>query len=256
MDDGELTPTDDSVQERLPEAGEPEPEKMQTSSLRKVAVNNGSAIYTAGDIAQRIKTDGAIEFLFKEVQQLYGRPLKNPESRVVLQLTDFYGLPAEVAIMLMKYCFRIGKTSQNYILTAAQDWVNENIRTVDEADQHLQKLEKRYSVEEHLRQAMDMKTTFSPNQLNFIKTWTEEWGFGEDMIILAYQITLDNKGSLNFNYTNKILENWKNAGVYTTDDAKRSSEEFRGKRRRKPEESGNSSIDMDDVMDELRRQYQ
>ena len=39
-------------------------------------------------------------------------------------------------------------------------------------------------------------------------------------------------------------------------DAKRSSEEFRGKRRRKPEESGNSSIDMDDVMDELRRQYQ
>ena len=94
---------------------------------------------------------------------------------------------------------------------------------------------------------MDMKTTFSPNQLNFIKTWTEEWGFGEDMIILAYQITLDNKGSLNFNYTNKILENWKNAGVYTTDDAKRS---------RKPEESGNSSIDMDDVMDELRRQYQ
>ncbi len=228
MDDGELTPTDDSVQERLPEAGEPEPEKMQTSSLRKVAVNNGSAIYTAGDIAQRIKTDGAIEFLFKEVQQLYGRPLKNPESRVVLQLTDFYGLPAEVAIMLMKYCFRIGKTSQNYILTAAQDWVNENIRTVDEADQHLQKLEKRYSVEEHLRQAMDMKTTFSPNQLNFIKTWTEEWGFGEDMIILAYQITLDNKGSLNFNYTNKILENWKNAGVYTTDDAKRSSEEFRG----------------------------
>ena len=223
MDDGELTPTDDSVQERLPEAGEPEPEKMQTSSLRKVAVNNGSAIYTAGDIAQRIKTDGAIEFLFKEVQQLYGRPLKNPESRVVLQLTDFYGLPAEVAIMLMKYCFRIGKTSQNYILTAAQDWVNENIRTVDEADQYLQKLEKRYSVEEHLRQAMDMKTTFSPNQLNFIKTWTEEWGFGEDMIILAYQITLDNKGSLNFNYTNKILENWKNAGVYTTDDAKRSS---------------------------------
>lgn len=266
MDDGALVPTDDTAQERLPEVSEPEPEKhlaIGASSLRKVAVNNGSAIYTAGDIAQRIKTDGAIDFLFKEVQQLYGRPLKNPESRVVIQLTDFYGLPAEVAVMLMKYCFRIGKTTQNYILTTAQDWVNENIRTVEEADQHLQKLEKRFSIEEHLRQAMDMKTTFSPNQLNFIKIWTEEWGFGEDMIILAYQITLDNKGSLNFNYTNKILENWKNAGVYTTDDAKRSNEEFREKRRKKPETAGNSSsnsgtssIDMDDVLEELRRQYQ
>ena len=262
MDEGTLVPTDDSAQERLPEVTEPEPEKAPAgvSSLRKVAVNNGSAIYTAGDIAQRIKTDGAIEFLFREVQQLYGRPLKNPESRVVIQLTDFYGLPAEVAIMLMKYCFRIGKTTQNYILTTAQDWVNENIRTVEEADQHLQKLEKRYSIEEHLRQAMDMKTTFSPNQLNYIKTWTEEWGFGEEMIILAYQITLDNKGSLNFNYTNKILENWKKAGVYTTDDAKRNNEEFRDKFRKKPDSSSNSggesSIDMDDVMEELRKQYQ
>ena len=257
MDEGELTPTDDSAQERLPEAAEPEHERQSASSLRRVAVNNGSAIYTAGDIAQRIKTDSAIEFLFKEAQQLYGRPLKNPESRTIIQLTDFYGLPAEVAVMLMKYCFRIGKTTSNYILTTAQDWVNENIRTVDEADMHLQKLEKRFGVEEHLRQAMDMKTSFSPNQLAFIKTWTEEWGFGEDMIILAYQITLDNKGSLNFNYTNKILENWKKDGIYTTDDAKRSNEEFRNKYRKKPENNtADSSIDMNDVMEELRRQYQ
>ncbi len=96
----------------------------------------------------------------------------------------------------------------------------------------------------------------SPNPHSSVQVLIKLSWFGENMIILAYQITLDNKGSLNFNYTNKILENWKNAGVYTTDDAKRSSEEFRGKRRRKPEESGNSSIDMDDVMDELRRQYQ
>ena len=173
---------------------------------------------------------------------------------MVLQLTDFYGLPAEVAVMLLKYCFRIGKTTPNYILAVAQDWVNENIRTVAEADAHLLTLEKRFTVEENLRRAMDMKTKFSPNQLTYIKKWTEEWGFAEDMVILAYEITLDKTGSLNFSYTNKILENWKTSGIYNTDDAKRESEERRGKPAKKS--GGSSSIDMDDVMDELRRQYQ
>ena len=42
--------------------------------------------------------------------------------------------------------------------------------------------------------------------------------------------------------------------IYNTDDAKRESEERRGKPAKKS--GGSSSIDMDDVMDELRRQYQ
>lgn len=253
MDEGELIPTDDNAQELLPEVS-PEPEQ-KPSSIRRVAADNGAAIYTSRDIAQRINTDSAVEFLFREVQNLYGRVLKTSESRMVLQLTDFYGLPAEVAVMLLKYCFRVGKTTPNYILATAQDWVNENIRTVGEADEQLQKLEKRFSIEENLRRAMDMKTKFSPNQLAYIKKWTEEWGFGEDMVILAYEITLDKTGALNFSYTNKILENWKSSGIYTTDDAKKDAETFRGKSRKNQDSSG-SSLDMDDVMDELRRQYQ
>lgn len=253
MDEGELIPSDETAQEHLPEAAESIEQKP--SSMRRVAdTSAGAAIYTSRDIAQRINTDSAVDFLFREVQALYGRTLKTTESRMVLQLTDFYGLPAEVAVMLLKYCFRIGKTTPSYILAAAQDWVNENIRTVAEADAHLLKLEKRFTIEENLRRAMDMKTKFSPNQLTYIKKWTEEWGFAEDMIILAYEITLDKTGSLNFSYTNKILENWKTSGIYNTDDAKRESEERRGKSAKKS--SGSSSIDMDDVMEELRRQYQ
>ena len=256
MDEGTLIPTDDSAQERLPEMESAEPEQ-KPSSIRKVAdTGSGAVIYTSRDIAQRINTDSAVNFLFKEVQALYGRVLKTTESRMVLQLTDFYGLPAEVAVMLLKYCFRVGKTTPNYILATAQDWANENIHTVSEADAHLLKLEKRFSVEENLRRAMDMKTKFSPNQLTYIKTWSEDWGFAEDMIILAYEITLDKTGSLNFSYTNKILENWKNSGIFNTADAKRESEERRSKSTKKKPDSSSSSIDMDDVMEELRRQYQ
>ncbi len=252
MDEGELIPTDDNAQVVMPEI--PEPEERPTS-LRRVTESDGAAIYTSGDIAQRRETDKAIDFLFREVEQLYARPLRTPESRMLIQLTDFYGLPAEVAVMLVSYCFKIEKKTPSYILTVAKDWVNEDIRTVEAADKHLQLLEKRFSLEEELRRAIGLNTKFSPNQLGYIKKWSEEWGFGGDMIILAHEITLDRTGNLSFNYTNKILENWKNSGVYNTDDAKRKSEEFHEKGK-KPAVSSNSSIDMDDVLDELRRQYQ
>ncbi|MGN1339041.1 MAG: DnaD domain protein [Oscillospiraceae bacterium] len=255
MDEGELIPTGDSIQEVLPGVAEPESTEQKPSSLRRVADNSGAAIYTAMDIAQRIKTDSAVEFLFKELEQLYGRNLKNPESRMALQVTDYYGIPAEVAVMLYKFCFRIGKTTPGYIESVAKDWVNENIRTVEEADAHLSKLEKRFGVEENLRRVMDLKTKFSPTQLNYIKCWTEDWGFGEEMIILAHEMTLDRTGNMSFSYTNKILENWKNSGIYSREAAEKDKQEFQGKSKKKQEDSG-SSLDMDDVMEELRRQYQ
>ena len=259
MDDGELTPISGSAQEVMPEVAaeleSPSQPEKKSSSLRRVSESSGAAIYTAGDIAQRIKTDSAVEFLFRELEQLYGRNLKNPESRMALQVTDYYGIPAEVAVMLYKYCFKIGKTTPGYIESVAKDWVNENIRTVEEADAQLSRLEKRFSVEEALRRAMDLKTKFSPTQLNFIKCWTEDWGFGEDMIILAHEITLDRTGGMNFSYTNRILENWKNSGVYTKEAAEKDAQEHKGKTAKR-QGSSESSINMDELLEDLRKQYQ
>lgn len=256
MDEGELKPMDIS-QEVLPEVASAETgQEPQRSSIRRVAQSNGATIYTSGDIAKRQQTDSAVRFLFKEAEQLYGRPLRTTESRMVLQITDFYGIPAEVAVMLLKYCFRIEKTTPSYITRTAEDWAENNIRTVSEADAQLQKLEKLTSVEENLRRAMELKTKFSPNQIAYIKTWTEDWGFGEDMIMLAHEMTQDRIGSMNFSYTNGILENWKKEGVYSTDQAQRKALEFSGKLKSKKQSSSGSSIDNNDILDKLRKQYQ
>ncbi len=254
MDEGELKPMDIS-QEVLPEVAAEQETEPQRSSVRRVSQNTGAAIYTSGDIAKRQQTDPAVRLLFSEAEQIYGRPLRNPEQRLLLQITDFYGIPAEVAVMLLKYCFRIEKTTPSYITRTAEDWAENNIRTVDEADAQLQKLERLTSVEEKLRRAMELKTKFSPNQISYIRTWTEEWGFSEDMILLAHEMTQDRIGSMNFSYTNGILENWKKDGVYSTDEANRKAQEFSGKFKSKKQSSSNKS-DIDDLMDEIRRQYQ
>lgn len=254
-DNGSLTAAADDIpqQELLPEfTPQPQEEKKPAPSLRAVS-DNSAAIYTAADIAGRISSDSAIQYLFSEAQTLYGRLLKQPESRTVLMLVDHYGLPAEVAAMLLKYCFKIGKTSTGYIQAAAQSWADDNIKTAEEADAVLSKLEKRFSVEEKLRAAMELKTKFSQKQLGFIKVWSEDWDFNADMILLAHELTLDRTGGMNFSYTNKILENWKAAGIYTKEAA--AQESAARKAPVQNTKSSSSSLDVGDIMQDVLKKY-
>ncbi|MBQ9948992.1 MAG: DnaD domain protein [Oscillospiraceae bacterium] len=245
-----------SAQEVLEEVAEvTTATKSSTASARKLS-DNAAAIYTPTDIAGRIQTDPAINGLFRVAEGLYGRMLRQPESRMILMLVDHYDLPPAVCSMLLTYCFRIGKTSTGYIETVAQTWSEDEIKTVEQADILLAKLEKRFSIEEQLRKSMEMKTKFSPKQLNFIKTWTEEWEFSADMILMAHELTLDNTGGMSFNYTNKILENWKAAGISTRAAAEQemSERKTRGKGGQKTADN-NSSIDVSGVMQDVLQKY-
>ncbi len=260
-DNGSLTAAADDIpiQETLPEVEVQQAQPIQPlkpSSSVRIASDGGAAIYTASDIAQRINTDPAIQYLFSEAQTLYGRLLKQPESRTILMLVDHYGLPAEVSAMLLKYCFKIGKVSSGYIQSVAQTWADDGISTAAEADALLARLEKRFTTEEKLRQAMDMKTKFSQKQLAFIKTWSEDWGFSLDMILMAHEITLDNTGAMSFSYTNRILENWKTANIYTRQAAEAESASHKSaKAAKKPKSDSNSSLDVGDIMQDVFQKY-
>ncbi len=236
----------------LPEVGEIPEKKTSTKAVTEKA----AMIYTPADIADRINTDKAIAFLFSEAQALYGRLLKHPESRCILMLVDHYGLPAEVAALLLKYCFKIGKKSTGYIESVAQSWSDEGIHTASEADALLSKLEQRFSAEEKLREEMELTTKFSPNQSAYIKTWTDDWEFTTEMIIHAYYITVDQTGKAKFSYMNTILERWKNAGIRTKEAAIKDSQEYRNKQSKPAcRDDGNSSIDMGDIMSDVMNQY-
>ncbi len=259
VEEGVLTATAEEapVQQMLPEMEEiAKPEAAATGSTKK-ATETSAAFYTAADIADRINSDKGVAYLFSEAQKLYGRLLKQPESRTILMLVDHYGLPAEVSAMLLKYCFKIQKTSTGYIQSVAQTWSDDGIRTATEADAQLSKLEHRFAAEEKLREAMQLTTKFSPKQQNFIKTWIEEWEFSVDMIMHAYDLTLDNTGGMNFSYTNKILDNWRAANIRTREAAEqeRISRKNGGK---KSTAAASSSINVDavemEVFDRYRKQ--
>lgn len=232
-----------TISEALPESA---PQKVvKKEKIKPAAVSSG-------EIAERIKSDSEIQMLFSEAEKLYAHPLKSRESNILIALTDHYGLNVGAALMLLQYCFKIGKTSPDYILSCAQNWADEGIDTVDAANEKILALEKNNGVCERLREAMELKSKLTAKMKEFIRVWTEEWHFSEDMIMLCYEKTVNAKQEFKFEYANKILENWKNAGIYTKEAVEAADLSWKKPvKTASSAKSENSSFDINDIMSKI-----
>lgn len=241
-----------AAQVTLAELTESPAEPTKPASLKKIGEDMG-LYYSSRDVAERITADSGVAYLFKEAEKLYGHALKSGEMQTVLALVDTYGLPPEVALILLTFCFKNEKTTRAYISRLAQDWMDNNITTLEQANEQVLLFEKQNSVEEALRRELELKSKFTKAQNDYIKRWTQDWGFNLDMIMLAYEITVNAKNNFAFPYANKILENWRNEGVSTPEQVKQRSQ---ARKESEAKASGDkSSFDVDDVLAQIRSKY-
>lgn len=201
------------------------------------------------EIASRINTDPEIQMLFSEAEKIFARQLRPRDNQTIIALVDHYGLPSGVALMLLSYCFKVQKTSPNYIQSAAAGWAEEGIDTIEKADAKIRVMERRNDFEERLRSALDMTSGFTPQQKKYIGVWTDEWKFSEEMILLACTKTIDQIGKWKASYTNKILENWKRDGIATPEAADAPKQPVLQAAQR------SSSFDTNDIMSKIKNRY-
>lgn len=237
--------------ENVEEAAEPsikEIPQVIAAVLPKKESKINPVIVSSGEIASRIKEDKNVKALFEEAEKLYAHPLRQRENQTIISLVDHYGLTVGVSLMLLQYCKKVDKLTPSYISTVASDWAENDILTIEKADERIRSLEKQVGIEERLREALDMKTAFTPSQKKYFRVWLEDWGFSEEMILLAINKTIEQIGTPKLNYTNKILENWKADGITTPEQAENSAHA------QKPNNT-NTSFDKNDVMANILKKY-
>lgn len=215
-----LTASAEKTDIPLPTAEKSEEKKPTVQKAKPVVISNG-------EIAELIKSSPETQILFNETEKMFGRPLHQNERQTIAQLSAHYGLPSDVSLMLLGYCFKQDKATPAYISKVAENWANEDIMTVQLADEKIRGLEKQTSIEKHICEALGIVSNLSASNRAYIKTWALDWGFGDDMIMLAYNKTLDGTGKWSFAYANKILETWKDKGITTPQEAEKADEEFK-----------------------------
>lgn len=138
------------------------------------------------------------------------------ECEVFAYLYDGLRMPVELLEYLTEYCAQNGHTSIRYLETVALSWHEKGFRTVEQA--------KGYSAG-FTRDSFAVMKAFGLSErrpgdaeLELIERWFHVYGFTREVVVEACSRTLGAIHSPSFRYADKILMQWKNAGVKNLQD--------------------------------------
>ncbi|MCQ2463685.1 MAG: DnaD domain protein [Clostridia bacterium] len=192
-------------------------------------------------IAVRCKESGELRDLFDEVQKQLGRTIGYDGQSILLMMYDTYGLPVPVIIMAVEYALSQGKNSLKYIAGIGKQWCEKEIDTLEKAMQFIEDMNECDGIWERFRQLTGLSNPKpTAKQRGYLLTWTRDYGFNIDMIYSAYEEMADHTQKFSMQYIDKVLLNWKNSGIKTTDDVEQAKAAYESGKKPTANEKNNS----------------
>ncbi len=193
-------------------------------------------------LTERMNNDASIAYLMQAADEIFGRPTSNNEKETLLLINEYDGLPVEVILMLIQYAARIGKCNARYIEKTAINWSDDEINTLERAEQRIQQLTSGRSAASQVMKLFGLPS-HSPteNEIKFADRWLNTWKFSHEMVRLAFEICVDAKHEYIPKYVNTILERWNNSGIRTLEQA----EEDKKKNKKKSGSDSAPSYDLE-----------
>ena len=211
--DGEYYPAEHSAAAAVKPPIPPVPEHTSELSTPEArAALSSETHFPPKIIAGAVNGDKAVKYLFDTYERLAGRPPRHAEQQTLMILVEEIGLPCEVTMMLVEYCFKIDKASPAYMKAVARDWIEAGIDDIPKAEARIKVMHDRFNTEAMLRKKFGLTSSFSAKQKQTIAEWSE-LGITEPLIDEAYDIMITNTGKLSFPYMDKVLRKWHSEGI-------------------------------------------
>ena len=193
-------------------------EVQQKNETTKTRITSRTIAPDVTYVNERINSSKEISDFMQYAQAIFGRPISPDAYNKILMMHENDGLPFEVISMILQYAVSNGK-GMRYIEKMGIDWGEEEIFTVEMAEEKLRKLE------ENKKYAYIVQRLF--NQSNHIPTkneeeratrWFKDYNFSEEIIKYAYDLCMDSLGKYQANYIDKILVRWHNNNLKSIDE--------------------------------------
>ena len=208
------------------------------------AISTGQTLagHTSSTGQRKSCTSGQMERLAGEedfaqllyiAQKFMSKVFTPKECEVFAYLYDTLHMPAELLEYLAEYCAQTGHSSIRYLETVALNWHERKILTVEKA--------KAYTAS-YTKDGFAVMRAFGlgerrPAEVEkeMMEKWFREYGFTREIVIEACNRTMAAIHNPSFQYADKILSEWRKAGVRHLDDIRVLDE------RRKQTESGSKA---------------
>lgn len=180
--------------------------------------------YSEKDVLQAMDQEASFRLLRGEVQRLLGRNLNTEDLKILLGFVHYLGLPTEVVSVLVSFCKDRSRNRGNLrapslrtIEKEAYHWAEQGIDTLESAAAYIQTQNNRNSKICQLMDILQIRgRSLTAAEERFAGAWLE-MDFPNEVISMAYERTCLNTGGLNWNYMNKILTRWNEAGLKTAE---------------------------------------
>ena len=175
--------------------------------------------YTPSQIADRVKKDGGLRFLYGMAEKLFARTVSDTDASLILSLVDWNGIDTEAVALLLQYAADMGM-SLSKVQKLGIEWMENGITTPEKAENYIRAQKEKKELLNRIARMLGIShRALTQGEKNAFTTWTEEYGFGLDMINLAYDRTVASTGNYSYAYMNKILKSWHENGFKTVFDA-------------------------------------
>lgn len=192
------------------------------------------------EIAVILKDAPDISELFKVAEQILGN-INNTMQNSLIWMYTYLGLKTEVIITLIAYCKEIEKANSSYIEKIAASWAEKEIKTLEIAQEEVERLYASRTFTAEIMRIFDMKRRPTTKQQEIVDTWQTE-KYNLDLIKCAYERTIERIDKLSFEYINKILETWRENGYSSAEEVKTAESEYR-KNKKSGEKSSSDGFD-------------
>ncbi len=200
--------------------------------------------YTGAELEALFEENPGWHSLIDECQKIAGKLFGRQDQCRVIAMTDVLRFDEESVLLLFHYAKSRDKCSCAYVLSIAKALLNEGITAFAEVEAYIASKEKAHGVENLIRRLAGIGArAFTAVEKRFITAWSDA-DYPEELLTLAYEVTVNALGKFTFQYMNKVLANWHEAGYKTRQDAEAAMAAFRkGK-----SDDGKESFDVEDFL--------
>ena len=207
--------------------------------------------YTTEELSALLERREETSHLIDECQQAFGKIFNTHEINILLGLVDYLALGWDYVLELLGFCARQGKHSINYVERTAFSFVEDGIDSVGALKAKINELEALKANETFVRRLFGMKSrALTAKEKKCISGWFGKFGYGEEVVTKAYEITVSATNEPSVPYANAVLERWFSEGLTTIEDVERSISE---RAEAKKQESDSGSFDTDDFFESALR---
>ena len=202
--------------------------------------------YSTAELSDLLEKSQSLRMLVNEAQNIWGKVFNPYEAQLLVGLSDYLRLDDEYILLLLAHSKRIGKKSLREVERYALRLVDDGVTDAAALEEFVKRTEARRTLQGKIRAMFGLGSrSFTAKENAMLDNWVS-YGYGEDIIRRAYEITVGAINEPSLPYANSILERWHSEGLDTAAqiDAKLDAE-----REKKGQAVMTGSFDTDDFFE-------